>query len=106
MKRERLSHGAYGTTTCNGNSNVDNAIEQEQNSSYHFLVPSQNQQHVQLRQQKDEFDIYGEYVAFKLRHMNNNSRIFTQKAINDVLFKADRSSRYVISPGIGEFSVT
>ncbi|KAL1489108.1 hypothetical protein ABEB36_014052 [Hypothenemus hampei] len=34
----------------------------------------------------DEFDVYGKYIAHKLRNLRGNQKIFARKLINDVIF--------------------
>lgn len=40
----------------------------------------------------DSFDVFGKYVANKLRNLNKQQSVFSQKLINDVLFEAEMES--------------
>ncbi|GFT38390.1 tigger transposable element-derived protein 1 [Nephila pilipes] len=37
----------------------------------------------------DQFDVFGEYIAAKLRSLDRLSRVFAQKAIGDIIFEAE-----------------
>lgn len=38
---------------------------------------------------RDEFDVYGEYIACKMRSLDKRSYCFAQKKIGDVIFDAE-----------------
>ncbi|GIZ02791.1 hypothetical protein CEXT_572691 [Caerostris extrusa] len=42
-----------------------------------------------LEKAKDEFDVFGEYIAAKLRSLDRRSCAYAQKAIGDILFDAE-----------------
>lgn len=54
------------------------------NYTQHAAASSQTQ-----KSEKDEFDIYGEYLAMKLRGLDKISCIYVQKSFNDIIFDAE-----------------
>lgn len=53
--------------------------------------------------QPDRHDIFGQNIAFKLRNMTNEQRIYTEKLINEAIFEGELENLnrhcYIVNPG-------